>query len=217
MTATPRVRRISVPRRRPRRGEPGARARSRYRGLAVAGVLAAVVIASSVYLALSGGGKATAAGRYGGIPSWLPTPSLPVGRVVQASAAHPWLAIEGDTVQVHLAAGQVTTTAVGPQVPEEGEFPVPATSPCTFVVTFTAASGSVPLNPAAFTTLDEEGHLHRLAVSVQGGGGVPASVTPGHTVTLLMSAVLPTGSGTLRWTPSGTQPIVSWDFDVEID
>jgi len=143
--------------------------------------------------------------------------ALPVGRVVQASAAHPWLAVEGDTVQVHLAAGKVMATAVGPRVPEEGKFPVPATTECTFTVTFTAASGSVPLNPGAFTALDEEGHLHRLSVSVQGGGPVPASVTSGHTVTLLMSATLPTGSGALRWTPSGTQPIVSWDFDVEID
>jgi hypothetical protein len=207
VTAPSRVRRVS---------EPGARARSRYRGWAVLGMLAAAVVASSVYLALPGGGKAAAV-KYGGIPSWLPTPSQSVGRVVQASAAHPWLAIEGDSVRVHLAAGQVLATAVGPQVPEEGQFPVPATTPCTFMVTFTAASGSVPVNPAAFTALDEQGRLHRLSVRVQGGGAVPASVPPGHTVTLLMSAVLPTGSGTLRWTPSSTQPIVSWDFDVEID
>lgn len=225
VTAPPRVRRVSEARRKV--GRPGARARSRYRGWSGLGVLAAVVVASTLYLALPGGGThpgrapsgsgGAAAAKYGGIPTWLPTPTLPVGRVVQASAAHPWLAVEGDTVRVHLAAGQVTATAVGPQVPEEGKFPVPATSQCTFTVTLTAASGSVPLNPAAFTTQDEEGHLHRLSVSVQGGGPVPAVVAAGHTVTLLMSAVLPTGSGTLRWAPAGTQPIVSWDFDVEID
>ena len=206
-TTPSRVRRVS---------QPGARARSGYRGWAIIGVLAAAVIASVAYLALPGGGKAAAA-KYGGIPSWLPAPSQSVGRIVQATAAHPWLAIEGDSVRVHLAAGQVLVTAVGPQVPEEGQFPVPATTPCTFTVTFTAASGSVPVNPAAFTALDEQGRLHRLSVRVRGGGAVPATVAPGHTVTLLMTVVLPTGSGTLRWTPSGTQPIVSWDFDVEID
>ena len=170
--------------------EPGARTRSRYRGWSVTGVLAAIVIASSAFLALSGGGS-TATAKYGRTPGWLPTPSLPVGRVVQASTARPWLAIEGDTVQVHLAAGQVMATVVGPQVPEEGAFSEPATSPCTFTVTFTAASGSVPLNPEAFSLLDEGGHLHRLSVSVQGGGAVPSAVAPGRTVTLLMSAVLP--------------------------
>ena len=45
----------------------------------------------------------------------------------------------------------------------------------------------------------------------------PASVRPGQTVTLVMRAVLPTGSGTLRWSPQSPKPVASWDFDVEID
>ena len=67
-------------------------------------------------------------------------------------------------------------------VPEEGKFPVPPTTRCTF----TAASGAVPLAERAFTILDERGRL-------------------------------PTGNGRLRWAPTGAKPIVSWDFDVEID
>ena len=155
--------------------------------------------------------------RYGGIPSWLPKPKVQVGRVVVASAAHPWLAIEGDSVVVDLARGRVTATAVGPLVPEEGKFPVPPTTRCTFTVTFTAAAGVVPLVPRAFTILDERGRLHRPRVTTRGGGPVPAQVPPGRTVTLRVTDVLPTGNGQLRWAPTGARPIVSWDFDVEID
>ena len=39
----------------------------------------------------------------------------------------------------------------------------------------------------------------------------------GKAVTLSVSDVLPTGEGQLRWAPEGPEPIVSWDFDVEID
>ena len=170
-------------------------------------------MAAGVYFAVPHGQPA----RYGGVPSWLPTPTVSVGRVVQASAAHPWLAIEGDSVRVQLARGQVLATAVGPQVPEEGQFPVPATTPCTFTITFVNASGAVPLSQAAFTIRDEQGNLHRPAVTVAGGGPLPADISPGQKVTLIVKAVLPTGAGDLRWSPEGGQPIVSWDFDVEID
>lgn len=156
-------------------------------------------------------------GGYGKIPTWLPKASVPVGRTVGASAAHPWLAVEGDTVSVHLTRGRVLATTVGPAVPEEGRFPVPATSPCTFIVTLTAASGAVPLSPTAFTITDELGHLHHPRVTLRGGGTLPARVPPGRTVSLTVRDVLPTGNGRLRWAPQGTAPIVSWDFDVEID
>ncbi|HVP75000.1 MAG TPA: hypothetical protein VMS63_03180 [Gaiellaceae bacterium] len=156
-------------------------------------------------------------GGYGEIPSWLPKSTIPVGRVVQASTARPWLAVEGDTISVHLAHGRVLATAVGPAVPEEGRFPLPSTSPCTFTVTFAAASGVVPLGSTAFTIIDELGHLHHPRVSLRGGGSPPLRLTPGRTVSLTVRDVLPTGNGRLRWAPEGATPIVSWDFDVEID
>ena len=128
--------------------------------------------------------------KYGGIPSWLPKATVRVNRVVTATAAHPELAIEGDTVAVHLPRGRVIMTAVGPAVPEEGRFPIPETTPCRFAVTLAA---------------------------VRGGGPAPVRVAAGHPVSLTLSAVLPTGNGQLRWTPLGGRPIVSWDFDVEIE
>ena len=161
--------------------------------------------------------RATAHQRYGGLPSWLPKAKVAVGRLVHASAAHPWLAIEGDTVAVALARGAVKVITVGPNVPEDGRFPVPKTTRCRFDVTFTAASGVVPVRSRAFTILDELGALHHPRVSALDGGPVPPHVLPGQSLTLTLSAVLPTGAGTVRWTPTGTAPVVAWDFDVEID
>jgi hypothetical protein len=154
--------------------------------------------------------------KYGGIPSWLPRPRVRVNRIVTATAAHPRLAIEGDTVAVHLPRGRVMMTAVGPQVPEEGRFPVPQTTPCRFAVTFASVHGSIPIDARAFSFLSEHGRVHRARVTLR-GGGVPTRVAAGHPVTLILSAVLPTGNGQLRWRPLSGRPIVSWDFDVEID
>jgi hypothetical protein len=140
-----------------------------------------------------------------------------VGRVVTASSAHPWLAIEGDSVQADLARGRALVTAVGPTVPEEGGFPVPATSPCTFTVTLARAVGDVPLRASAFTITDELGHLHHPLVTLPGGAPRPARVAPGRSVTLTVYGVLPTGNGALHWAPVDGKALVSWDFDVEID
>ena len=170
-------------------------------------------VAAAVLLSLPGRSPS----KYGGLPSWLPKAEVPVGRVVDASAAHPWLAVQGDTVHVELAGGNVMVTAVGPRVPEIGKVPVPSTSLCTFEVTFTSAAGVVPITPEVFTIRDEFGNYHYPKVTVQGGGAVPSRVPPGKTLTLAISDVLPTGEGQLRWAPEGHEPIVSWDFDVEID
>jgi hypothetical protein len=157
------------------------------------------------------------AGKYGKLPNWLPKSKAPVGRVVQASAAHPRLGIEGDTIVVHVGNARVDVTTVGPQVPEEGQFPVPATSPCAFDVTFARASAAITLRGQDFTVLDELGRLHLLRITERRGGPAPATIRPGQTVTLVMRAVLSTGSGTLRWSPQSPEPVASWDFDVEID
>ena len=166
-----------------------------------------------------GGGKSATASNasYGTIPSWLPKPKDQVGRVAAASAVRPWLAIEGDTVSILLAHARAMVTTVGPVVPEEGQFPVPATTPCSFTVTFTAATRPIALSGASFTILDELSHLHHPRVTAAGGGPIPRSVAPGQTVSLTVSDVLPTGNGQLRWAPEGPKPIVTWDFDVEID
>ena len=186
-------------------------------GLVAVAAVALAIVAGVLGVALTrGSGKASAAQRYGQLPSWLPKAKVPTGRVVRASAAHPQLAIEGDTVAIVLARGRVQATTVGPEVPEDGQFPVPKTSPCSFTVTFRAASGAVPLQARAFTILDELGHVHHPKVVTAGGGPLPVRVRPGQTLTLKVSGILPTGGGRLRWAPQG-RTIASWDFDVEID
>lgn len=177
----------------------------------------AVALGAVALLAGHGGTKASSTARYGGLPSWLPRASVPVGRIVGASTAHPVLGIEGDTVAVRLAGASSDATAVGPSVPESGKFPVPRTSPCTFIVTFAGTSGVVPISPAAFTITDEQGRLHHPKVTALHGGMPPSQITSGKPVLLEIYAVLPTGSGSLSWAPASRRPIVSWNFDVEID
>jgi hypothetical protein len=194
-------------------------------GLAAAA--AAVVVFAALALGLgagrggssaqSGSRSARSAARYGGLPSWLPKPTVPVNRIVDANAAHPALAIQGDSISVDLVSGRVLATAVGPTVPEDGRFPVPATSPCTFIVTLAGASGTIPLSASAFTFVDELGHVRHPRVTALRGGAPPRRVLPGQTVSLKVYDVLPTGDGGLSWAPAGGRPIASWDFDVEID
>ena len=165
----------------------------------------------------AGGSAARSSARYGGLPSWLPKPKVHMNRVLTASAAHPVLSIQGDAVAVDLPHGRVLATAVGPEVPEEGRFPVPATTPCTFIVTFSSASGAVPLDPAAFTFLDDQGHTHHPRVTAMDGGPPPRAVAPGKTVSVRLYDVLPTGDGGLAWAPTGGRTLVGWDYTVEID
>jgi hypothetical protein len=201
-------------------GSRAIRLGSRHGRLLTACFVLALVVGLASYWAASLATHSTASSadsKYGGLPSWLPKATVPVGRVLQASAARPQLGIEGDSIVVHVGSAEVTTTAVGPQVPEEGQFPVPATTLCTFDVTLANAHGTISLRPQDFTTVDELGGLHSLKVALLGGGRMPAQIRSGQTLTLVMSAVLPTGNGTLRWSPGATQPVASWDFAVEID
>jgi FlaG/FlaF family flagellin (archaellin) len=155
--------------------------------------------------------------KYGGLPAWLPRSKVAVGRVLHASRAHPALSIQGETVSVDLGHAKVLVTATGPRVPEEGRTPVPQTSPCAFTVTFTHASRAIPISGAAFTFVDELGHVRHPRVTSVGGGAPPRQLAPGQTVSLTVRDVLPTGDGALTWAPGGGRPIASWDFDVEID
>jgi hypothetical protein len=152
---------------------------------------------------------------YGGLPAWLPKSTIPVGRAVVATVAHPVLGIEGDTVAAELPAGHVLVNVVGPAVPAEGQFPQPPTIPCTFTVTFSNGTGTVPLDASAFTIVDEQGTIRHPLVTAPTSSW-PTTVGT-QVVTLTVKDVLPTGNGQLRWAPEGVHPIVSWDFDVEID
>jgi hypothetical protein len=170
-------------------------------------------------------GARPGAATYGGLPSWLPKAKIPVGRIVGASAEHPWLAaVEGDTVAVRLARGRVLATAVGPAVPpgapqaaQEDRSADADTSRCSFTVTFAAASGVVPIKANAFTIIDERGHVYDPRVSAAGGGPPPARVAPGHTLKLTLEATLPEGEYDLRWAPDEAKVLVGWETSLELD
>jgi hypothetical protein len=152
-----------------------------------------------------------------GLPAWLPRPARPVGRIVNASPAHPRLAVQGESAWVSLPRARILATAIGPRVPEEGDFPVPVTSACSFAVTLHAASGQLRLSPAQFTITDEYGRTHHPRVTGPGGAPLPRRLLAGQTLHLRIRDVLPTGNGRLHWAPQSHTSVVSWDFDVEID
>lgn len=154
--------------------------------------------------------------RYGSIPSYLSKPSS-VNRVLTASAADPVLAIEGATVALRLAGAGALATAVGPNVPDRIQGSSALHTPASFDVTFAGVHGSIPIDAGAFTVTDEQGELHHPSLTVLGGGAVPAVVPAGAPFTLVLSTILPIGSGTLRYTPVGPQYLAAWDFDVETD
>jgi hypothetical protein len=146
-----------------------------------------------------------------------PARSTTVGRVVHASASHPALAIQGDTVDVRLGSGGVHVTAFGPAVAARAGGPAATASSateCTFTITLTSASGTVPLSPASFAIVDELGGIHRPAVTTPGGQAPPRSVPAGHTVTVTLGVVLPIGGGRITWSPASPRTTVAWDFDV---
>lgn len=188
-------------------------------------LLSVLVSAASIVLAVAallGDGFGSSsnpvkASHYGGLPSWLPKAKAQVGQVIQASLAHQALSIEGEVIHVSLADGQVLATAVGPEVPEEGRFPVPPVTPAKFIVTFASATGKIPLKASDFTFIDEQGRLHHPSMTAVHGAAAPAHTVPGHPVSVMLHDILPTGDGGLSWTPEGRRPIATWDFTVEID
>jgi hypothetical protein len=166
-------------------------------------------------------GEPAAAVRANGLPVWLPRPRQAVGRIVTASSAHPRLAVQGASAWVDLStaavpAAKVLATAVGPRVPEQGEFPVPVTSACDFEITLQATSGRLRLSPAQFTITDEYGRTHHPTVTTAHGAPLPPLLHAGQTLRLQLHVILPTGDGRLHWSPAG-RPLISWDFEVEID
>lgn len=195
------------------------------RWLVAGAALIVIVVAIAVVLLTTGGSqpKGAAALKYGTIPSWLPKPVPPKNQVVSATAAHPALAvIEGNTVHAYVAGGSAMVTAVGPAIPswvstdaQSGHWQAGETAPSTFTVTFAAAKGVVPLNPKAFSVMTAQGQVVFPAITVRGGGRLPAKVAPGKPLELTVRAGLPEGEGEIRWAPSG-KVLVGWVYELEL-
>jgi hypothetical protein len=199
-------------------GDRARRPGSRAVPLAVAVILAAVVGVAIWSAAASGGaGSSPASARYGGLPSWLPRAKVKVDRVLSGSPGRPAISVQGEAVRVLVGGASVMATGVGPEVPEEGRFPVPEVTPATFLITFSSASAAIPLSQGQFGMVDERGALHHPHVTARGSGPMPTEIVPGRPVTVELHAILPTGNGALTWAPRGTRPSASWDYTVEVD
>jgi hypothetical protein len=156
-------------------------------------------------------------GRYGGIPAELRRAARPVDRTVTADARHPALAVEGLAVRLRLPGGEALATVVGPYVPHRLQGTGVRTTPTRFLVRLAGVSGRIPLSPRLFTITDELGQTLRPTVRLASGAPVTAARSTTRSVTLTMTATLPIGNGTLRYSPSGSRFLAAWDFDVETD
>jgi hypothetical protein len=134
---------------------------------------------------------------------------------VTASADRPQLAVQGVAVQVDLPTGQVLALVTGPTVPPFVAPPPPAVT-ATFSISLTHASGTVPVRLSNFSITDQLGRTFQPTLTI-GEKPPPPAVPAGSSVTFQLTAVMPTGEGRLHWSPTGGQPIVSWDFIVEND
>jgi hypothetical protein len=195
-------------------------------------VVIAVAVVAAVVVVLSTGGSShpnsnsvAASLKYGKIPSWIPPQTRPSDAVVSATAAKPVLeAAEGDTVNAHLRAGSAYVTGVGPSVPNwaqnyahEGKLPAGSLVPATFTFTVAAPKGVIPLRADAFSILIGTGQIVHPAVTLRGGGALPASVQAGKPVNLTVKAKLPEGEGSLRWAPDSDRVLVGWMYELELD
>jgi hypothetical protein len=190
----------------------------------------AVAAAAIVVILTSGAGgshphNAAASLKYGQIPSWIPKQAQPSDRIVSATAAHPVLAaVEGDTVLARLKAGSGYVTAVGPSVPSwvqsyahSGHWTAASLAPSTFSVTIAQPKGAIRLRAADFSILTSGGQIVHPAVTLSGGGSLPATLPAGRPVNLTLKAKLPEGEGALRWGPGGKRVLVAWMYTLELD
>lgn len=152
---------------------------------------------------------------YRPLPTFLPTDTAPVDRVVTASPSQPQLAVQGVGVEVKLPAGRVLVTVTGPHVPPFVSPPPPQVT-AVFDVSLARATSSVPVRLADFTITDQLGRsFHPTFLTEK-----PApsdTLQAGHGVTFQLTAAMPTGEGRMYWSPTHGSPIVGWDFIVEND
>ncbi len=154
----------------------------------------------------------------GSYPSFLPASTLhqPTDSVLTGTAQRPALANEGDAVRVKTSGFSVLATVTGPQVPGEG-LPFQANADtCTWVVTLSGATGSVPISAADFTAIDDQNNVYKPAF-VPGRPKPPTVLKPGQRVSFELRAVEATGEGLMRWAPDGHDIVAKWDFVVEND
>ena len=175
---------------------------------------------ASIHRAVTSSLRSGAASRrsYGGIPVELRGHQAPPRRqVLSARPGDPAEPISGVSVRLHLAGGRALALGVGPYVPVRDQGSFHNRTPATWRVTFSDVHGTVPVRASMFTLLDEQGRTLVPRVSVLGGGPVPVTAPAGRSITIVLAARTPIGTGTIRYTPSGNHFVAGWDYDAETD
>jgi hypothetical protein len=155
---------------------------------------------------------------FGAYPSYLPKDTLNHGSdaALTGTIQRPALTNEGDAVKVKTSQWSVLVTVSGPQVPGEG-LPYQATeTTCTWVVTMSGATGTVPISPSDFSSIDQDNDVYH-PVLVPGQPKPPKVLHPGEKASFELRVVEATGEGLMRWAPNGRNIVAKWDFVVEND
>jgi hypothetical protein len=182
-----------------------------------------------VPLALAGCSQATPAPKetYGSLPAYLKdiqskSDTAGSDTTLTGTAAKPALTSEGDAVSVELpGGGSVLVTVTGPVVPGEGLPYQTASTTCTWTLTLSKATTTVPIVLTDMSTLDQLGTVYRLS-AVPSEPAPPTSIAPGETKTFEVRARMKVGEGLFRWAPgatakTSTRILAEWDFEVEND
>ncbi|MEU1624851.1 hypothetical protein ABZ746_05775 [Streptomyces sp. NPDC020096] len=144
----------------------------------------------------------------------VPIPTAPASPVVPtASPGHAQLVAMGDAVGVSTGSDQAQITAAGPdlRLPSTASGRPPASAPGTITVTVHPVSGTTTLRADDLTITDELGH------SVHFTSDRPtADASQGQAAVLHLAATYAAGHSTITWKPAG-KPLVTWDFEVELD
>jgi hypothetical protein len=178
-------------------------------------VVAALLLAGATVLggcSSSHPSPAAPATGFGAWPSFLPSPTT--AGTAHGSTADPALSYSGSPVVVDLGGTTVTVDVQGPAYPAGTALNAPQVV-ATFTVVLTDASAPVALGTAHFDVVDHTGAVHELAPAA--GRSIPATVRPGSTTTLELTATVPTGEGMLRYAPDGTGTAAAWDYVAETD
>lgn len=146
----------------------------------------------------------------GAWPTFLPSPTA--AAIAHGDAASPAMSFAGSPVVVATKSGRMRVDVQGPSDPPATPLNAPEVD-CTFTVTFSQASASIPLRAGMFDVFDSSGATHALTPTEP----LPASLAPGESRTVQLRATLPAGEGMLRITPDGTAIVAAWDYVIEDD
>jgi hypothetical protein len=154
----------------------------------------------------------------GGYPSYLPASTLHYDSdaLVVGTAARPALVSQGDPVKIVTPHWSVTAVVAGPEVPGEGLPYQAGSTTCTWIVTLSHVTGTVPVSAAEFTSTDDRGNVYRPAL-VPGQPTPPRTLRPGQRATFELRTGEAVGEGLMRWSPVGGHIVAKWDFVVEND